>query len=85
MVRAGRKLIPEHPRVCGENIFDGVAPVGVEGTSPRMRGKHSYRHFPGAPARNIPAYAGKTHRKAERSSAKQEHPRVCGENFFFLK
>ena len=74
------RLLPEHPRVCGEN--DRVQPcrLWLPGTSPRMRGKQVevFHHFP--PAGNIPAYAGKTEFTGPGIIALGEHPRVCGEN-----
>ena len=33
-------LIPEHPRVCGENTAQTGMAARERGTSPRMRGKH---------------------------------------------
>ena len=37
--RVRRKALPAHPRVCGENIGAIVQQGGVEGSSPRVRGK----------------------------------------------
>ena len=69
-----------HPRVCGEN--DPGPPFkrcGV-GSSPRVRGKHSwsYRwlHVLGL----IPACAGKTPKRELPLFQHPAHPRVCGEN-----
>ena len=45
-----------------------------------MRGKHRTEGYGNAPFRNIPAYAGKTDRKAPARIGDSEHPRVCGEN-----
>ena len=72
--------LPEHPRVCGENVFTRSTAFLTPGTSPRMRGK--LRPHPTAlgNARNIPAYAGKTSLRTVRYTPHQEHPRVCGEN-----
>ena len=70
----------EHPRVCGENVYDAEACSYYRGTSPRMRGKlKSGPVHPGA-TRNIPAYAGKTFSPPENPHDPPEHPRVCGEN-----
>ena len=70
----------EHPRVCGENLIDGLDDDFEHGTSPRMRGKLSIRWAIALRARNIPAYAGKTHRDETLTILEPEHPRVCGEN-----
>ena len=73
-------FIMEHPRVCGENVPVVVGVGSDPGTSPRMRGKlPSFGQVP-LPARNIPAYAGKTDRGRYSRIAGEEHPRVCGEN-----
>ena len=53
-------VAPEHPRVCGENGDWGYAGVAELGTSPRMRGKHTFLSTYIVAMRNIPAYAGKT-------------------------
>ena len=50
----------EHPRVCGENGRHMNHITTPQGTSPRMRGKRSYRRRRPHSRRNIPAYAGKT-------------------------
>ena len=76
----GEAWIPEHPRVCGENVGSAGKHQRDTGTSPRMRGKLLVGHLVDEQARNIPAYAGKTHRCADSHHAGEEHPRVCGEN-----
>ena len=74
------KRLPEHPRVCGENIGSDRYPASNAGTSPRMRGKLCYRKILRRCARNIPAYAGKTRESLSNGKRVEEHPRVCGEN-----
>ena len=74
----------EHPRVCGENLTDVAQGFLDAGTSPRMRGKLIGSITSPTPGRNIPAYAGKTVCAAVIRSRIAEHPRVCGENRFFL-
>ena len=59
------KTQPEHPRVCGENAWLAEEEKLIAGTSPRMRGKHMPELEFLAKSRNIPAYAGKTHKSAE--------------------
>ena len=45
-----------------------------------MRGKLTAAQTELTSMRNIPAYAGKTHRTATKAPDCWEHPRVCGEN-----
>ena len=45
-----------------------------------MRGKLPKRDLASGPARNIPAYAGKTSSQLVMRWLNSEHPRVCGEN-----
>ena len=45
-----------------------------------MRGKRSRPAVVRCAVRNIPAYAGKTHRETVGGVDTGEHPRVCGEN-----
>ena len=71
---------PEHPRVCGENPTYHYSSADGLGTSPRMRGKLFLTLLPIRNIRNIPAYAGKTHRDGTPMILEPEHPRVCGEN-----
>ena len=69
-----------HPRVCGENFTTVGGLPTIEGSSPRVRGKrHDYPSF-GTRRRLIPACAGKTLRPSSLPSAREAHPRVCGEN-----
>ena len=86
--RAGKTLRPRppaaarpaHPRACGENPCLKNARDGVQGSSPRVRGK------PGCPLRRrsarglIPARAGKTEVGTLGRATPTAHPRACGEN-----
>ena len=74
-------LIPEHPRVRGENYGCAVHDPHHRGTSPRARGKHNCFDRPLVSNRNIPACAGKTGRHGRPAVRLQEHPRVRGENY----
>ena len=69
-----------HPRVCGENFYHKHVKTLVDGSSPRVRGKHELTARTLTLTRLIPACAGKT--KSERRSPPtlRAHPRVCGEN-----
>ena len=73
----------DHPRVCGEHIFNAPARVELPGSSPRMRGTHmtvqQYNYIVGI----IPAYAGNTKPRGFLMSRYWDHPRVCGEHDSF--
>ena len=71
---------PAHPRVCGENGTPLSAEEAREGSSPRVRGKRDLGALLPAPARLIPACAGKTASRLRPAFHIQAHPRVCGEN-----
>ena len=50
------------------------------GSSPRVRGKLRYRHYPLLVARIIPAHAGQTTSGLPGSVTSSDHPRACGAN-----
>ena len=77
---AVHSALPEHPRVCGENMCETSKMLVFYGTSPRMRGKLNTAFRNASGLRNIPAYAGKTRTTQLSSWVRTEHPRVCGEN-----
>ena len=60
LLSSRNKTLPEHPRVCGENLWNIYYGPTKFGTSPRMRGKRVYTLSVRYADRNIPAYAGKT-------------------------
>ena len=69
-----------HPRACGENVSWCCAARGPPGSSPRVRGKRYYLHWPSPLLGLIPARAGKTPPRAPGPSPGGAHPRACGEN-----
>ena len=69
-----------HPRVCGENSRFGTEHQGVQGSSPRVRGKLAAYNAGIGNIRLIPACAGKTTPTSGKYSGNMAHPRVCGEN-----
>ena len=73
----------DHPRVCGEKAYSLVMSGSLWGSPPRMRGKAGggrERH----PAEGItPAYAGKSQPTLVTCFLHRDHPRVCGEKFWF--
>ena len=81
--RRGADQCGDHPRVCGEKCLDGIAHGMIAGSPPRMRGKaHAlppWRLSPGI----TPAYAGKSCSSTGRAGGRGDHPRVCGEKFWF--
>ena len=75
-----RKRRKAHPRVCGENKAIAAERAIAGGSSPRVRGKLPFGGGPKSRTGLIPACAGKTLIVSVLSSARQAHPRVCGEN-----
>ena len=70
----------DHPRVCGEHLYECIVCTHGVGSSPRMRGARERPAFAGKHERIIPAYAGSTRGRAPRSRPSRDHPRVCGEH-----
>ena len=74
----------DHPRGCGEHIWNTVWTAIKDGSSPRMRGAHlnpnRARRIPGI----IPADAGSTRVVFHIRAVAQDHPRGCGEHQFPL-
>ena len=70
----------DHPRACGANSMAYCASSGVNGSSPRMRGKLANCPIIGSPLRIIPAHAGQTAASGRSSRATPDHPRACGAN-----
>ena len=75
----GRKVLRDHPRLCGEKSpISADRCVGM-GSPPPMRGKVNFPNQPASPDRITPAYAGKRYSAAGGSGRWQDHPRLCGE------
>ena len=74
----------EHPRVRGENLYGRPGVGKTYGTSPRARGKPKRQPQITDRVRNIPACAGKTCKHRSRVVRNSEHPRVRGENSWFM-
>ena len=70
----------DHPRACGANMTWTQIDDGLNGSSPRMRGKRS----PGVECRQsmriIPAHAGQTSHRCTTRTRSTDHPRACGAN-----
>ena len=78
--RYGATSAAAHPRACGENEDPASRMAYIEGSSPRVRGKHDPAAPSAGPQGLIPARAGKTRACRRRSPAPSAHPRACGEN-----
>ena len=73
-------VLRDHPRVCGEHLWQAVPKAWRAGSSPRMRGA-LWQAVPKAwRAGIIPAYAGSTDVENRRPVDTWDHPRVCGEH-----
>ena len=74
----------DHPRVCGEKLFEMGGNPDAWGSPPRMRGKicaDVIVHIqPGSP----PACAGKSRSQPRLPCTGRDHPRVCREKFTFF-
>ena len=70
----------DHPRACGENHQAYRTGWIQPGSPPRMRGKHNPIKQAQKKIRITPAHAGKTGTCCRYRTAKQDHPRACGEN-----
>ena len=78
----GTKMVTQsrdHPRICGEEICEGLGCRGALGSPPRMRGRGGLRVRQWLPAGITPAYAGKSPLPLCRHGSPWDHPRVCGE------
>ena len=70
----------DHPRVCGENIFELRGASPALGSPPRVRGKQVMRFRNMFEQGITPACAGKTTPDRCGKYERWDHPRVCGEN-----
>ena len=69
----------DHPRLCGEKIYENEIRVMFGGSPPPMRGKGNQCCDNLNETGITPAYAGKSISKARVSTASRDHPRLCGE------
>ncbi len=70
----------DHPRVCGEHLFQRSDRQSGPGSSPRMRGTPCDLFLAAIEVGIIPAYAGNTDEFRKSSVILEDHPRVCGEH-----
>ena len=69
----------DHPRLCGEKIYDGKQCKLGRGSPPPMRGKVSFTLAADIRRRITPAYAGKRPLWVADPAFCLDHPRLCGE------
>ena len=74
----------DHPRVCGEQLVQQRGQKARKGSPPRVRGTAPAESFLRQPKRITPACAGNRPRRHYSFELLQDHPRVCGEQFFRL-
>ena len=74
------RVLSDHPRACGANVFGVMKPAGYCGSSPRMRGKRCLRCRARRAFRIIPAHAGQTPCAIRPRPWWPDHPRACGAN-----
>ena len=67
-----------HPRVCGADHSGFVEREDVDGSSPRVRGRHTAIMLDPRRFGLIPACAGQTSATYGVTLPKRAHPRVCG-------
>ena len=72
----------DHPRRCGENMYETVERTLDEGSPPQVRGKLAVNACNSEITRITPAGAGKTFVYRYRFVGFQDHPRRCGENHY---
>ena len=69
----------DHPRLCGEKLYEGGKNPCLVGSPPPMRGKVQRKARHDTPTRITPAYAGKRAGTIQSRRRYEDHPRLCGE------
>ena len=77
-----RRRRSDHPRIRGEHRLDIPWPQAMQGSSPHTRGARPRRPTQYERTWIIPAYAGSTPPRCERTRRKSDHPRIRGEHSF---
>ena len=75
--------IRDHPRLCGEKNLPHAQFRIVVGSPPPMRGKGLKVCEHRLSDRITPAYAGKSKRGRCKRQRFRDHPRLCGEKFYY--
>ena len=73
----------DHPRACGEQMFEFLADARYSGSSPRVRGAGDTKAPKPGKIGIIPACAGSSTPPRHRLASGWDHPRVCGEQYPF--
>ncbi len=76
------RAVVDHPRVCGKDVEPVAGGVGVQGSPPRVRERPSFLIAFSFKFRITPACAGKTFHGAMIGFDSEDHPRVCGKDYF---
>mgnify|MGYP003091561886 CR=1 FL=1 len=74
----------DHPRLCGEKKSISSCQHTALGSPPPMRGKVETLYTELSRVGITPAYAGKSRNTLYRIVKSWDHPRLCGEKFFFF-
>ena len=74
-----KKIMQDHPRVCGEQPSSVPASYPRPGSPPRVRGTVAYQRIIAYQNRITPACAGNRSMQITTSITLEDHPRVCGE------
>ena len=72
----------DHPRMCGENGSYLTDELNEVGSPPHVRGKRTRWRSKQRDCGITPACAGKTFEFGHLFQLIQDHPRMCGENYF---
>ena len=72
----------DHPRVCGEQCPRLLCLIYVLGSPPRVRGTVFYSFLYVRIYRITPACAGNRYYRGSNCQSKEDHPRVCGEQWY---
>ena len=82
--RDAPQAVKDHPRVCGEQLVPANISSHFVGSPPRVRGTVASAGNQSSNLRITPACAGNSFDGEENASEKQDHPRVCGEQYYSL-
>ena len=69
----------DHPRLCGEKIYEQTQKIAAAGSPPPMRGKVASEKTLLIGTGITPAYAGKSLFCTCIQMCSEDHPRLCGE------